>query len=93
MKKRETIIGLVLGAVSLLICWIINTAFLALPIAIVGFIISIKARKTIKLSGFNTSLINTAIVLNTLAGFISGVIIIEFVIYHLIKLFVSSTVG
>ena len=90
MMKKQSIISLVLGIVSLLICWIFNLTFVALPIAITGFILSLKAHKTIKLSGHNTLLIKIAILLNAIAGLVSGIIIIEFIIYQLIKLLVSS---
>lgn len=90
MENKKTCLALVLGLVALLLCWTIYLAVISLALSIVGFIVAIKVHKTIKLSGHKTLLIKTAIVLNAIAGLVSGIIIIEFIIYHLIKLFVSS---
>ena len=90
MMKKQTIISLILGGFSLLTCWIVYLTPFSLTAAIVGFVISIKARKTIKLSGLNTMPINIAVALNAIGGVVSGIIFIEFIIYQLLKLFVSS---
>ena len=77
MGKGKSIAGLVLGCVSLF-CQIIGyvipfASFLALPLAIVGLVLSVSAGKKAKANGQKSGIATAGLIVGIIATVLSGI--------------------
>lgn len=76
MGKWQSIAGLVCGIVALaIICWFGSLAFIALPIGVIGIVLSTVGGKKYKQNGIRSSLPIVGLVLSIIATVISGIIV------------------
>ena len=73
MGKGQAIAGMVLGIVSLVICWFGVLSFVALPLAIVALILAILSGKKFKANGQKSGIATAALVISIIATALSGV--------------------
>ena len=74
MGKGKSIAGLVLGIVSLIICWIpVWGAIPALPMAIVGLVLSVLGGKKAKAAGQKSGLATAGLVIGIIATVLSAI--------------------
>ncbi len=73
MGKGQAIAGMVLGIVSLVICWFGILAFIALPLAIVGLVLAVNGGKKLKANGQKSGIATAGLVLGIIATVFSGI--------------------
>jgi len=77
MGKGQSIAGLVLGIVSIVICWFGFASFVALPLAIVGLILSVVGGKKLKANGMKSGIATAGLVIGIIAVVLSGIAFIS----------------
>lgn len=73
MGKGQSIAGLVLGIVSLVICWFGFAAFVALPLAIVGLVLACVGGKKLKANGQKSGIATAALVIGIISVVLSSI--------------------
>lgn len=73
MGKGQSIAGLVCSIVSLVICWFGYASFAALPLAIVGLVLSVVGGKKLKANGQKSGIATAGLVLGIIAVVLSGI--------------------
>ena len=73
MGKGQSVAGLVCGIVSLTICWLGYFAFAALPLAIVGLILSVVGGKKLKANGQKSGVATAGLVIGIIAVVICSI--------------------
>lgn len=73
MGKGQAIAGMVLSIVSLVICWFGLAAFIALPLAIIGLVLSVVGGKKLKENGQKSGIATAGLVLGIIATVLSSI--------------------
>ena len=73
MGKGQAIAGMVLGIVSLVICWFGLLAFVALPLAIVGLVLAVVGGKKLKANRQSSGIATAGLVLGIIATVLSSI--------------------
>ena len=71
--KTLAIVGLILGIVTMIACWIWIGCFIAIVTGIVGIILSAKAKKGLQANGEKAALATVGLILS-IVGLVCGVI-------------------
>ncbi|MBQ4557848.1 MAG: hypothetical protein IJA61_00525 [Clostridia bacterium] len=73
MGKGLAVSGMVLGIVSLVLCWFGVLAFAALPLAIVGLVLSIVGGKKLKANNAPSGIATAGLVIGIIAVVLTGI--------------------
>lgn len=73
MGKGQSIAGFVCSLVALVICWFGYVSFVALPLAIVGLVLSVLGGKKLKANNQKSGLATAGFVLGIIAVVLSGI--------------------
>lgn len=75
MENRKTlaIVGLVLGIISIIACWIPYASFCAIVTGIVGIILSAKGKKALQAANEKAAMATVGLVLS-IVGLVAGII-------------------
>ena len=77
MGKGLAITGFVLGIVSVVLCWFGVFSFLALPLAIVGLVLSIVGGKKLKANNMPTGLATAGLVIGIISVVLTGIVFVS----------------
>ena len=77
MGKGQSIAGLVLGIVALVICWFGILSFVALPLAIVGLVLSVVGGKKAKAAGKKSGIATAGLVIGIIATVFASIAFIS----------------